>query len=173
MRDSQRSKVYRAERVLTERGRLSAGRLETVEEMQAWVDSIIASPWWKKQVFGRSVKFIKVESGAGQRRALAYPWKNAISMPRWSRSKGIILHEMAHLITARCHPSHGWQFCASLLMLVEKWCGKEDALALKNEFSRSGVKFREPRKRVPLTSEQKEVLVARLALARESKAAKG
>jgi putative metallohydrolase (TIGR04338 family) len=174
-RDSQRSKVYAAERFW----RYSGGgrhvgarneRLETVPEMQAWVDKITASAWWQQRY--PHVSKITVRDGAGQRRALGYPGRRMISMPKWSRSRGVILHEVAHVIAPTGTAWHGWEYCAELLALVQHFLGKEEADALRAAFDQERVRYRKPRQRRPLTEEQREVLVARLAVAREAKALK-
>lgn len=166
-RDSQRSKVYSCEYVLRDAGMVGRERLETVEEMQAWVNKLLASAWWKKHY--RSVSKVTVKDGRGQRRALAHTWRNTISMPKWSRSKGVIIHELAHLVTPLAAPSHGWEFCANYLELVRHFLGQADHDALKEAFDKRKVKYRKPRQRAPLTDEQKAVLVGRLALARAAK----
>lgn len=169
-RDSQRSKVYAAEHILLKEGMAGRERLDTVEEMQAWVDKIVASAWWRKR-YPRVTK-IEVRPGAGQRRALAFPHRRIISMPRWSRRKGIIIHEIAHLVVPTNVASHGWEFCSEYLAILRHFLGKADHDALKAEFDKRRVKYRKPRQRAPLTAEQKAVLVERLAVARAAKEAK-
>lgn len=169
-RDSQKTKVYHAEYVLLKEGMAGRERLATVEEMQAWVDKITASAWWRKR-YPRVTK-ITVQPGAGQRRALAFPYRRIISMPKWSRTKGIILHEITHLVVPTHLAAHGWEYCAEYLAIVKHFLGKADHDALKAAFDSERVRYRKPRKRAPLTPEQKAVLVERLAVARAAKEAK-
>lgn len=166
-RDSQKSKVYAAEWALLDRDRAGRERLDTVPEIQAWVDKITASAWWRKRY--PRVKKITVKNGAGQRRALAFPYRQEISLPKWSRSKGIIIHEITHLVVPVSVASHGWEFCSEYLAIVKHFLGQGDHDALKAAFDKRKVRYRKPRQRAPLTDEQKAVLVERLAIARAAK----
>jgi hypothetical protein len=44
---------------------------------------------------------------------------------------------------------HGWQFCATLLLLANHFLGKESAARLRKEFKLHRVRYTRPRKRAP------------------------
>lgn len=169
-RDSQRSRLYRAES--NSQGRWGR-RLETVEEMQAYVDALLADPWTKERWPTRR---IRVGPGRGYRRATAISGYNKIEMPRWARCEHVVLHEVAHLFTDRQYgvhvASHGWQFAGILVQLVEHQLGEEAATALKASFAEHRVRWKKPRQRRSLTAEQKAAAIERLVVAREVGAAK-
>jgi putative metallohydrolase (TIGR04338 family) len=175
-RDSQRSKVYRAEGFLQKKG----PRYETVAEMQAYVDKLTQSAWFRRRWPRLARNGIEVRDGRGRRIACAQTsWGRAIiKMPLWSRSEAVILHEVAHHCTDEGYgtamdiPWHGWQFASTLHELVAHKMGKEIGDDLKKSFRECKVKFRAPRKKRPLTDVEKEVLRERMAVARAAKAAK-
>lgn len=152
MRDSQRSKVYKAERAC---GYFHTRRIEVVSDIQAWLDKITGSAWYKKYKLvrtdgeNRGLPFgkysqpyfrnpnIKVLDGRGRRSACAT--NGWMKLPKWSRTKLIILHEMAHAIQIE-RPGHGRQFCMIYLDLVKRWIGIECYRALRASFRKHKVK---------------------------------
>jgi putative metallohydrolase (TIGR04338 family) len=170
LRDSQRSKVYKAERVLLR----FAKPLREVSDVERYLKKELK----RKAITSRypdAADAFRVKDGRGTRRALAYG-DHTISIPLWARNEAIVLHEAAHVITTR-HintrqaAAHGWQFCEALLVLVRFIMGAEAHDALKKSFKDNKVRFTKPRERKPLTDEQRAVLAARLAAARAAKAA--
>jgi hypothetical protein len=120
-RDNQRSRVYAWERAaLRELGSRSIGRadFERLSECEAW-----ALPIWRKER-GR-VGLARVAAPAierpawGQRHALAHD-DHRITLPRWARSRWVILHELAHRLTPR-DEAHGPRFVGVLIGLVSRW----------------------------------------------------
>ena len=107
---------------------------------------------------------LRVSSNSGARGG-----QGAISLPKWARNRYVVAHEVAHCI-APDQSKHNWEFCAIYLELVKYFCGKADAERLQAEFKAHKVKFRAPRKRTPLTEEQKAAARERLAKARAVKA---
>lgn len=167
-RDSQRSKVYTAEQNVRYHLRRDGleQRLETVDEIQSWVDSITSSQWWASHFASLS---ILVKDGRGRKNAGASPflyWEEmdagydcAIKLPRWARSKVVILHEIAHH-TARDNRegAHGRKFCRNFLALVKRWIGDEVYRRLCAEFKRQGVKWNKKRN---LSPEQRQAMAER------------
>lgn len=172
-RDSQRSKLYEAERVLDDFISTEWGPGQ-VAEMQDWVDALLDSKWWTRR-YGE--RFIEVTSGAGQRRALAktrtdgwFSYKRKIGLPLWARKDWVVLHELAHHATDFKHgfdqvAAHGREFARIYVELVGHVMGKPAADALKVSFKEHSVKYSKPRK--PMTPAQREAAAARLAAARE------
>lgn len=170
-RDSQRSKLYKAERVL----RAYAMPLPTVADMEKYVAKVLKrAPIVAR--YPQDLQPIDVCPGKwGQTRALAHG-TSRISMPKWSRDTHIVLHEVAHVIAGRVHGArniagHGWQYCKVYIDLVHFMMGAEAAAALKISFAHHGVKYKAPRPKKRLTPSQKADLMARLAAGRERKLA--
>jgi len=164
-RDTQRSKLYKAESVV--HGRDLVG----VADMQRYVDELVKRAWFKRR--WPDVTDIQVRDGRGRRRAGASPANRYITMPKWARYEEVVLHEVAHIVTDvqyGMRPAfHGWQFASNLIELVRYSMGKPEADMMKGSFRSSGVRFAKPKKRVPLTDEQKVAATQRLAAARAAR----
>jgi putative metallohydrolase (TIGR04338 family) len=140
-RDSQRGRLYQAE---NEVAAILRDELPKIGQMQAFVDEILRSPWLQGQFGTRMLAPITVVGGHGQRDATAHCFMSEISMPRALRSKFIVLHEVAHILTARFYgedrfAAHGEHFATFLLMLVDHFLGAEDCQDLLQAFARWGV----------------------------------
>lgn len=97
--------------------------------------------------------------------------RQRIYMPRWSRNKAVILHEIAHVVTSPYVAWHGWEFCDNLLKLVSRWLGQDEARRLRESFKAKKVRYRAPRKRKPVSPERRAELVAQLERARAARLA--
>ena len=93
-----------------------------------------------------------------------------------SRPKAFNTSQLCHLIVQhdyRCKgpkPAwHGWEFCQTYLKVVGNVMGPEARDALKASFKEEKVRFTPPRKKRELTEEQKQILRARMAVARAAK----
>lgn len=147
-RDNQRQRVYNAD--------LHGGqRMETVGEIQEYVDRITRSRWWKSQLKKNASmhrrfsngKTIKVKDGRGRSSACGDSWTCSISMPRWSRTEGVILHEVAHVLTDYIYgregvAAHGPEFAKTYAALVKRWMGREAWEKLKANYKKHKVKYR-------------------------------
>ena len=158
--DNQRKRVYDSEFDIDDRPWDShkrcnkstrGGRLETVGEIEDFVNAIHRSRWFKgflrKQNPQMYIRAIFIHDGRGTRKGFAWRYLNGnavLNLPRWSRSKLIILHELAHVITpdCGCYASHGSEFCANYLELVRRWIDKDTHAALKDSFREHRVKHR-------------------------------
>ena len=152
-RDSQRSKLYKAEREI--KNPLALERIETVPEIQKWVDKICSYAWFKRR-FGNNIR-IRVEDGRGRRNASGQRWlfrvlkddkieiyNGYIKLPMWARKKWVILHEMAHVI-CRYKPAHGRYFARCYLSLVHHVLGNEVRAELIGAFKKNKVKYKPKR----------------------------
>ena len=160
VRDFQRSKVYAAESMAESRqssGRPSddgkfVERLETVGEIQSWVDEITESDWFRSYLMPESEEEmssrltprhfryrIKVKDGRGRRCAGGSP-NGFITMPVWSRTRLTVLHEVAHTI-CRPKPWHGKAFVRIVLDLVHEFIGPEEADLLRECYDEKKVKY--------------------------------
>ncbi len=138
-RDSQRSKVYKAQRVID-----GKSFFNSVPKTQAYVDKITRSVWWKKQHRGY-IKTVKVKDGRRRKRASAYG-ANTIVMPSWSRYEMVILHELAHCIVhsydaPEIEAGHGRLYASLFLKIVKRFMGKWEHDQLKASFKRHRVKY--------------------------------
>lgn len=166
-RDSQRQKVYNAERVLDHspstlehdrRERLSPTVYRTYasqETCQAFVDRVVRSRFWGSMLAKTTRSWLNgpprkvtVGPGKGHRKATAYGLSH-IELPIWARKDWVILHELAHCLTdamyARTAP-HGREFCSVYLKLVKRFLGDEWAEKLKESFREHRVKWTLPRR---------------------------
>lgn len=168
MRDYQRSRVYLAERAaFHEKGMLP--EYKTVEQVQAFTDRVTASKLWRTHRPFSQGCWVDVVDGRGSRKARALT-PHAIAMPKWSRRRWVILHELAHCL-APWSEQHSWRFCQMYIALVSRFLGRAAAARLRAEFRRHRVRYTQPRAKRLISPEQRSILVARLAAYREAKAA--
>lgn len=130
-RDTQRKRLYDAERTILAWGRCKGDPLSTVEECQAFVDKVMASRWvatrWRRKV--------TVRPGHGHTRATGSPTSGIIQLPTWSRFPLVILHELAHVLnTTSSYAPHGPEFAGLYAALVERHIGVAAATELRAAF---------------------------------------
>jgi hypothetical protein len=184
VRDSQRSKVYAAER---EAGGIETYAnertpveftLPTVRDLEIYVAMVMGRQRLSSR-YGEIVSYHPVRVGDGRRRRSACAGMHQIDMPRGMRTKWVVLHELAHVICSRLEDrlprdkrtaGHGWRFAEIYLYLVKTHLGQARHDALRAAFKTHRVRFREPVRR-QMTPEQRAACAARLALARAAKAA--
>ena len=172
VRDFQRSKVYRAEsfseysqeavlhfiehRFYVKGNPLGksklAERIESVKDIQKWIDSITDSDWFRSYLIPANEEElsdhitprhrhyrIQVKDGRGRRRAGGSS-AGYITLPVWSRTRITILHEVAHVII-RTKPWHGKAFTRCVLDLVHEFVGPEWAEHLRLCYDDKKVKY--------------------------------
>ena len=141
-RDSQRQRLYDAENDCFGRSSYYVGDLG---ECREFVNKVWTSSWTTKHYRIVAVTFPPdVTDGRGARRA--YGSRRRISLPLWTRSKWIILHEIAHGLMIGFVAAHGREFAACYLALVQHFLGKDDAELLKMSFKQYHVKYRPKKK---------------------------
>lgn len=146
-RDSQRSKLYRAERKALEGLPCDELRGLSVEECQGVIDDIVLSRWWERR-YGPMFTPPRVKAGQGARWATARHHEHTIVLPLWARKQWVIVHELAHYaVRAPLSPykdvaSHGPEFAKEYLALVKRWIGADEAQKLKASFKEHRVKSR-------------------------------
>ena len=129
-RDSQRSRVYRAEE---EAFGFCVAPLLSFSEC---VDQVHLA--FERYFPGSQVPL--VADGRGRRRACGSP--SRISIPRWSRRRWIVLHEIAHATIPPGAAWHGPEFAGCYLRLVRRFMGAEAAARLRAAYKSHRVKTR-------------------------------
>jgi len=128
-RDSQRSRVYRAEREAFD----FDGPLMSLGEC---VDLIHLA--FARYFPGSRVPL--VADGRGRRRAGGS--SSRISLPRWSRLRWVVLHETAHAVIPPRAAWHGPEFAGCYLRLVRRFMGTEAAGRLRASYVAHRMKTR-------------------------------
>lgn len=162
VRDSQRQKVYDAEHDAFDKNKTEGMSLEEIE-------ALVQKVWSGKRVQAKyrratTRRIPEVTDGRSRRTACFDPglFEDELKFPRWSRSKWIVLHELAHALTFnRSQAWHGWEFCECYLYLVRVYMGRPSEERLKAEFKKRKVRFKEPRKR-NMSPEQREAARQRM-----------
>lgn len=174
-RDTQRKKVYQAEGAAFAKDSEANVELSTVADIEKFVNHVFSMKRVQKafpRAFG-NWDTPSVGDGRARRRAGGNVY--GIHMPKWSRCKWIVLHELAHTISLRVDSRiafHGWEYCETYLLLVRYVLGLESYNRLKDSFKSHRIKFRAPRKRREITTEQRVALIERMAIARAAKVAR-
>lgn len=140
-RDMQRQRVYDAEGMAFGE---SACEFDTLADVQEFVDRVCA----RKSVQARypmAQLGIVVTDGRGRRRGRG--GRRGIAVPRRTRSRWYVLHEVAHALTwPHREAGHGWRFCRCYLFLVQAFLGKLHADALRAAYKAKRVRYTKPRK---------------------------
>lgn len=134
-RDFQRQRVYNACAAIR-----AGKRLETVAEMQAYVDHLLDSAWARRRW---GAQRITVKDGRGHRRATG--GGGIVQMPTWAREERTLLHEIAHNL-ASPYDSHGPAFVRVMLELVSHVYNAEQAKAFRDACRKYRVEIGPPLK---------------------------
>jgi len=174
-RDTQRSKLYDAERAsgLEHVSHPRRGHWEpmTVPECQALAQKALRSAYVRRRHPSAERVARRSTFEYGRSGGRANQFTGEVRLGLWARQPLVVLHEVAHLLTPSSEPAHGWKFAATFLDLVRAGMGVEAHDKLKASFTKHKVRFRAPQKRAPLSPERKAALTAQLAAARQAKAA--
>jgi len=145
-RDSQRARLYAAERTAFGDPRACPARLATLRELCAYVDQTLGDAWFEAE-FGRFAS-VRVKDGRGTRHAYsAYDLRSRallLSFPRWARTRPVVLHELGHAASARRHgviAAHGPEFAGVFLGLVRRFLGPDAAGRLAAAYRSHRVRF--------------------------------
>lgn len=136
-RDTQRQKVYNAEREAFPdhfRQQLPADN----DLFQLIVDGITESHFWNGLAIrgGRSPRPVRVCRNSRSQRGWATG--SLIHLPKRYRSVSYLLHELAHCATQGLHH---FPFCATYLELVREFMGERHYGNLLYQFEEYGVKY--------------------------------
>jgi len=155
VRDSQRSKVYKAEREAFANCNATMFREDySLRECQQFADRVAHSKTWaglpdSPWVTRGSEPWTKVyvKDGRGSPRARAR--MNTVMVPTWARNKPTMIHELAHVATPGGVGAHGPEFCRNYIALASRFLGERVATELKKAFRRNRVKFQKPKAMTP------------------------
>ena len=181
MRDSQRSKLYAAERASgLQLLKHEAGM--SIEECQRLVDKIVGSAYVQRKYGWRKGRPLPVHAthGGGRAYSGSYHYDHwtgevesrgrHIRLGVWARQPFIVIHEVAHHLAGLGH-GHDWRFAEVMLDLTRHFLGAEAGAQLKAAYKAGRVRHRKPVKRM-ITPERRAALVIQLAAAREARAQK-
>jgi putative metallohydrolase (TIGR04338 family) len=138
-RDAQRSRVYRAETPLP------SSPLPGLPACAAFADRVVGSLWWQARFPELGLGAVpRLRPGNGARQAFFREDDDGptITLPRRYRTKGVVLHELAHWALHRevDLPHHGRTFTRVLVDATLEFCGPERADALAASFRAHGVR---------------------------------
>lgn len=137
-RDFQRSKVYAAERSAF----TFSPEFTTIDECDDFARIITGCSYW---LLNNGKTNYRLHDGRGHRSAYFKRKSNTIVLPRWARSRFVIIHEFSHFLTFIKHgdsvPSHGRVFCRHYLDLISELMGADSAALLERAFMSHGVKY--------------------------------
>ena len=147
-RDAQRSRVYLAETPLP------SSPLPGLAACARFVDRVVGTFWWEERFPARSLADVpRLRPGNGARQAFYREEQDGptITLPRRYRTKGVVLHELAHwaLGIDSGLPHHGRTFARVLLDATVEFCGGERGDALAAEYRRQRVHVGRPPRRGP------------------------
>lgn len=151
IRDSQRSKVYEAERTAMRAYWSDPSNLLSLQDCQELADVIMYDPWVRRR-WPKASPIVKVVDPPKHRRAACARSISGqqILLPPWSRQAYLVIHELAHhLVGWQYHgrnpqpiPAHGAEFASAVLELTERFMGKYHAKVLHDSFVKHKVRFR-------------------------------
>jgi hypothetical protein len=125
------------------------GYSPSIEDCQRFVDHVVRTAWFQRRWGQRTFTVVWKASGKATSST-----GGTIALPPWSRTEGVILHEMAHGLRTE-GAWHGEQFAAILLTLVRHQMGSEKAAALRASFRQYRVKVKTsalPKPTLPVVS---------------------
>lgn len=149
-RDSQRARVYRAELPL------AASPLPGLDACARFAERVVGTLWWHGRFPALTQDRIpRFRPGQGARTAYfteaadGDDW--SITLPRRYRTKGIVLHELAHwaLVDQPDLPTHGATFARLVLDATTEFCGAERADALTDAYRAQRVRVGAPPRQGP------------------------
>lgn len=130
-RDAQRARVYRAELPQP------SSPLPGLDACARFADRVVGTLWWNARFPHLTLDRVpRLRPGNGARTAYFGETDDGeltITLPRRYRTKGIVLHELAHwaLHDQPDLPSHGATFARIVLDATDEFCGADRAAALE------------------------------------------
>ena len=147
-RDAQRARVYRAEMPLP------ASPLPGLAACARFAERVVGTLWWHGRFPSLTLDRIpRLRPGNGARTAYFADGDDgwSITLPRRYRTKGVVLHELAHwaLHDQEDLPTHGATFTRLVLDTTAEFCGAERAQALTDAYRAERVRVGAPPRQGP------------------------
>jgi putative metallohydrolase (TIGR04338 family) len=142
-RDTQRSKVWRAEE------EVAHSPLPGLPACATFADRVVGSLWWAAR-FPDHSPAPRWRPGYGARTAFfaLIDGEPTITLPRRYRTKGVVLHELAHWVLDDLGvANHGPTFTRLVLDLTAEFVGPERVAALAASYQQHRVKIGAPAER--------------------------
>lgn len=141
--DAFANRIYRAEEQVSMR--MLPEPSMTLEEVVDFVAHVTAKEWWRRR---SSFSLVLIRDGRGNSKALADVYRGSINLPRWSRTRPVVLHELTHLLTNSNRPAHSYEFAANLTdmykqFLGERWSSSLQERLVANSVSWGKLKYKE------------------------------
>ncbi|HEY7105439.1 MAG TPA: hypothetical protein VH986_03465 [Acidimicrobiia bacterium] len=142
-RDAQRTRLYLAETPM------ASSPLPGLDACARFVDRVVGSLWWQLRFPDRALATVpRLRPGNGARQAFYREEETGptITLPRRYRTKGVVLHELAHFALGLDSglPHHGRTFARVLLDATDEFCGADRARALADSYRAHGVHIGRP-----------------------------
>jgi putative metallohydrolase (TIGR04338 family) len=142
-RDAQRQRLYLAETPLP------SSPLPGLDACERFAGRVVGTLWWHQRFPDRPIAALpRFRPGQGARRAFYREDDDGptITLPRRYRTKGVVLHELAHwALGLECGlPPHGRTFARILLDATREFCGDDRADALLSSYRAHGVHVARP-----------------------------
>ena len=143
-RDAQRSRIYRAETPV------ASSPLPGLDACATFAERVIGTLWWQARFPDHTLDLTpRFRPGNGARQAFFREEEDGeptITLPRRYRTKGVVLHELAHwaLWSAVDLPHHGSTFARVLLDATEEFLGPERSVLLAASFATERVRVGKP-----------------------------
>ncbi len=141
-RDAQRARVYRAELPM------ASSPLPGLSACAAFASRVVGTLWWHARFPDHTLDRVpRLRPGNGARTAYLRDEDDghSITLPRRYRTKGVMLHELAHwaLDDQPDLPAHGATFTRLLLDATDEFCGPARAEALRAAYVAERVRIGE------------------------------
>lgn len=135
----QTTRVYSAECWVKAR---KGGVFTSLDEIHHWLTRIFSTRWFRNRYPG--VDGFRVHHGGGSSAARggAIDGICHLYLPRWSRRKFFVLHELAHGLADDDWDGHGPNYCSEYLRLINRFLGSEARNELKIAFEMFDVRYR-------------------------------
>jgi putative metallohydrolase (TIGR04338 family) len=164
LRDSQRSKVYNAERLAFSIQKFYNNTGMSTKDIEDFIHKMITTPSLVRRYHNEFYSKYdqdkpmnekrpwKIHVKAGQGVRYARGGRYGIIIPGWARNYYVICHELAHTISIRKYEetksiaAHGWEFCEIYLNLVRFMINIDDHNKLKASFKEHKIKYKESKK---------------------------
>jgi putative metallohydrolase (TIGR04338 family) len=142
-RDAQRTRLYLAETPV------ASSPLPGLDACARFVDRVVGSLWWHLRFPDRALANVpRLRPGNGARQAFYREEETGptITLPRRYRTKGVVLHELAHFALGLDSglPHHGRTFARVVLDATDEFCGSDRARALADSYREHGVHVGRP-----------------------------